>query len=136
MDLEAWLAHLDRKLDPLIVELEEWDQKRRELAAVQEAWRARLPTLSHDSPLTVAEIQGYLCYPDKIAREISRLQEQESENQTRIDRCRSNIVEIRRKMQVIEAVLARRQEVVRQVQQRREERTLTEMVGASTRWRT
>lgn len=136
MDLEAWLEHLLRKLDPLIVELAEWDQKRRELEVLQESWRARLPTLSEDSESTVAEIQGYLTYPDKIAREISRLQEQESENQTRIDRCRSNIVEIRRTMEVIEVLLARRREMARHVAQRRDERTLTEMVSASARWRT
>ena len=135
MDLEAWLVHLDRRHDSLIQELEEGERKRRELAAMQEAWQARFPTLSHDAPITADEIQGYLRYPDKIVCEISRLQEQESQNQTRIDRCRSNIVEIRRNMEVIEALLARRQAVARQAQERREERTLAEMVGASTRWR-
>ena len=135
MHLEGWRQHLAHQVDELLRELEQLDQERRQLWASQEAWRARRPVLSGDGVSTVGAIQEYLRYPDKIDREISRLQEQESQNQTRIDRCRSNIVEIRRNMKAIETLLARREEWARHEKQRREERMLTEMVGASARWR-
>lgn len=135
MHLEGWLEHLSTQLEGLLGEMDQLAQQRRQLQVDQDAWRARRPMLPSDTVSTPEEIQGYLRYPDKISCEISRLEEQESQNQTRIDRCRSNIVEIRRNMKAIEILLARREELARQMKQRREERMLTEMVGASTRWR-
>lgn len=134
MHLEAWLQHLSDQVDGLSAELEQLRQERGRLQDEQNEWQARIPTLPLEVPSTASEIQEYLRYPDKISREICRLKEQESQNQTRIDRCRSNIVEIRRNMKAIDTLLARREELARREKIRREERMLTEMVGATARW--
>ena len=128
MQLDSWVNYLQsqeeiwrRELDKLLLDKEEL-QKNRGI------WLERLSALKMAQMQTVSDIEQYFLFPQKIWRENSRILEQESEVQARIDCCRSNIVEIRRKRQAISSILATREAKLRKIALRREERSLAEMI--------
>ncbi|PSR33677.1 MAG: hypothetical protein C7B46_08705 [Sulfobacillus benefaciens] len=128
MQLYSWMNYLQsqeeiwrRELDKLLLDREELQKNRR-------IWLERLSAVKTAQMQTVSDIEQYFRFPQKIWRENSRILEQESEIQERIDWCRSNIVEIRRKLQAISSILASREAKLRKIALRREERSLAEMI--------
>ncbi len=128
MHLKKWVDQLKIQEDSQRIELALLGAQQQEIQHLRMDWLARIPRSTGHAQWTVADIEQYLRFPDRIARETSRLLEQESEIQRRIDRCRSNIVEIRRNVRAIERVLAKREALIRQIAARREERSMAEMI--------
>ncbi len=128
MQLHSWISYLQTQEEIWRSELENLIAAKADLQKNRLIWLERMSALKTAPLQTVSDIEQYFLFPQKIWRENSRILEQESEIQTRIDCCRSNIVEIRRKLRAISSILANREAKLRQIALRREERSLAEMI--------
>jgi AAA15 family ATPase/GTPase len=128
MQLHSWINYWQNQEEIWRSELEKLLAVKDDLQKKRLIWMEHLSALKTAQLQTVSDIEQYFLFPQKIWRENSRILEQESEIQTRIDLCRSNIVEIRRKLRAISSILANREAKLRKIALRREERSLAEMI--------